>query len=352
MSDQSVLNNTVSSDEKAQRGQLPLVSVVMPAYNTAPYIRDAIDSVLNQTFQQFELIIIDDGSKDGTGDIARECAERDERIRVIPGDHKGASHAMNLGIQEARADWVAVMHADDIALPERIERQYEAAQANPDVVIWGTDGYHINSKGHVLSRFRVGPVSIDECQAEREQNHVVQCIHPTAMLRRDILQAVGGYDANMWVAEDIELFDRMMVYGPLVTIPEPLLGYRVHGSSLSMRRYFEQLTVVHLVIARQKHRKETGRELSLDDFRQQFQNQNRLEWLNERRQHAATLYYRRAGLAYGEDKYLELAFYLLLSLLFNPLYPVRRVWSQVISHGLLRARRQPVVEPDKTKTDV
>ena len=352
ISDQKMRHDTTPPDDKAQRGQLPLVSVVMPAYNTALYIGDAIESILNQTLQHFELIIIDDGSKDGTGDIARQYAERDERIRVIPGDHKGASHAMNLGIQEARADWVVVMHSDDVALPERIERQYNAAQTNPDVVIWGTDGYHINSKGQVLSRFRVGPVSIDECQAEREQNHIVQCIHPTAMLRRDVLQAVGGYDTDIRVAEDIDLFDRMMVYGPLVTIPEPLLGYRLHGSSLGMRRYFEQLSIAHFVIARQKHRKETGRELSLDEFRQQFQHRNRLWWLNERRKHAATMYYRRAGLAYGENRYPKLVFYLFLSLLFNPLYPIRRAWDQVISRGLLGARRQQVVEPDKTRTDV
>jgi glycosyltransferase involved in cell wall biosynthesis len=326
---------------------LPLVSVVMPAYNAAEFIGDAIESVLNQTLQQFELIIVDDGSKDGTGDIARAYAAKDERIRIIPGEHKGAAHAMNLGIRQARADWVAVMHSDDIALPSRLERQYSAAQACPEVVIWGTDGYHINSKGEMLSRFRVGPLSVEEWQAEREKNRVVQCIHPTVLLRRDVLLAVGGYDPTLRVCEDIELFDRMMVHGPLVTIPELLLGYRIHGASLSMKHYFEQLTIVHFVTARQEHRQKTGEELSLDEFRRRARRRSRLWWLNEQRMQAAGMYYRRAGLAYGENRPLALVGFLLLSMLLAPLYPIRRLWVQVIGNGIDSMRRRRVVEMDR-----
>lgn len=335
-------HETIATGQDVTSVSIPLVSVVMPAYNTAAFIRDAIESILNQTLQQFELIIVDDGSQDGTGDIASEYAARDARIRVIPGAHRGTSHAMNRGIDVARADWVAVMHADDIALPQRLERQYQAAQADPQVVIWGTDGYHINSQRQIVSRFRVGPGSVAECQRERQQNRVVQCIHPTAMLRRDVLLAVGGYDTSVQVAEDIELFDRMMIHGPLVTIREPLLGYRVHGSSLSMRRYFEQLTIVHFVAARQKHRQQTGAELTLDAFRQQDAHRSRLWKLNEYRRHAAGMYYRRAGMAYGENQPLKLAGYLLLSLLLSPPYPIKRAWQQVLSQDFIGLRRQKI----------
>ena len=348
MSDTTMSSDIIDSEQQTPGDSLPLISVVMPAYNAAPFIGEAIQSVLNQTLRQFELIIIDDGSNDGTGDIAHDYAAQDSRIRVIPGEHKGAGHAMNLGIEVARADWVAVMHSDDVALPQRLERQYEAAQQQPEVVIWGTDGYHINAKGEVLSHFRVGPLTVEECQAEREKNRVVQCIHPTVLLRRDVLQAVGGYDPTLRVCEDIELFDRMMVHGPLVTIPEPLLGYRIHGSSLSMKHYFEQLTLSHFVSARQQHRQETGEELLLEDFRKQVHNKSRWGLLNEKRRQAAGMYYRHAGLAYGENKPLALVGYLLLSLMFSPLYPIKRLRLQFAGTGLLRFRhRQQVTDAEE-----
>lgn len=104
------------------------ISVVMPAYNSARFIRQAIESILNQTYPSFEFIIVDDGSTDDTLSIALAYAERDRRVRVIQSNHAGPSTAANTAMAQATHDWVAIMHADDVSLPYRLERLVKAAR--------------------------------------------------------------------------------------------------------------------------------------------------------------------------------------------------------------------------------
>ncbi|HRL13268.1 MAG TPA: glycosyltransferase family A protein, partial [Aggregatilineales bacterium] len=127
----------------------------MPAYNAASFIAQAIESILNQTLRNFELIIVDDGSTDTTAQIIADYAARDPRIKAIQGTHRGVSAALNLGLAEARAPWIAIMHADDVALPRRLERQLACAASDPRVIIWGANGYHIGVSGKRLSAFFV-----------------------------------------------------------------------------------------------------------------------------------------------------------------------------------------------------
>ncbi len=114
-----------------------MISVVIGAYNAERYIARAVESMLAQTYTDFELIAVDDGSTDRTAAILRSCAARDARVRVIEAAHQGISGAANRGIAAARQAWIARMDADDIALPHRLERQLAAAAAAPEVVLWG-----------------------------------------------------------------------------------------------------------------------------------------------------------------------------------------------------------------------
>jgi len=115
-----------------------MISIVMPAYNAEKYIAQAIESILNQTFQDFEFIIVNDGSTDNTLKIIEQYAAQDRRIRLVQIDHVGTSAAKNAGVEVAKSDWIAMMDADDISLPQRLEKQVQAAQKSPTVVVWGT----------------------------------------------------------------------------------------------------------------------------------------------------------------------------------------------------------------------
>src|SRR5687767_10934969 len=109
-----------------------MISVVMPAYNSEQFIGEAIQSILHQTFKIFEFNIVDDGSTDRTAEIVDSYIKEDSRLKIIRADHRGVSNAINLGVEHAKYDWVAIMHADDIALPHRLEKQVTAAKLNPN----------------------------------------------------------------------------------------------------------------------------------------------------------------------------------------------------------------------------
>jgi glycosyltransferase involved in cell wall biosynthesis len=313
-----------------------MISVIMAAYNAEKYLREAVDSVIAQTYPHWELIVVDDGSTDNTLKILQDYAAKDSRIRVLQADHGGASHARNVAIQAAQYPWIAVLDADDVCLPNRLQRQIEMAESDPEVVVWGTDGYHINSQGEVLSSFRVGPTTKEKCHEMREAGKIVQCIHPTAMLRRDRVLEIGGYVQAVAPAEDVDIFDRLMQFGPLVTIPEPLVKYRIHGTSLSMTKHTIADYMVRYVEARMAHRKATGQELTLEQFATMDKARPWLQRLFHNIYVTSKFYYRRGGMAYGEGRYLQAAYWLGRSFLLRPWYPVRRAWRQVFSP---RARR-------------
>ena len=215
-----------------------MISVIMPAYNAAAFIGEAIESVLNQTFPDWELIVIDDGSSDDTVDIVEAYISKDSRVRLIRNEHGGISKARNAGIQAARYPWIAILDSDDIAVPERLEKLVAAAEADPEVIIWGCDLHQINSNNEVIGTIQTGPTSKEEFFAlDRTKTHIAI---QNAMFRRDIALRVGGYNEQMVAGVESELWDRMTEYGPAVVIPEPLVRYRYHPQSISATKFFDQ----------------------------------------------------------------------------------------------------------------
>jgi len=249
------------------------ISVVMPAYNCEAFVGKAIESILGQTYRDFEFIIVDDGSTDKTGEIIAHYAQRDGRIRVLHGNHAGISAALNLGIAHATAPWIARMHADDIALPERLEQQISHTLSNPEVVLWGTYAYHINSREEILGVSQTGPTSVEEFYALRNSGQNVTVIHPTAMFRKEQFLQAGGYNSSFDSCQDLELFDRLAVQGPIVSIPVPLLLYRMHSTSITMHKFYEQRLFTRYIKQRLQTRLAQGRELSFSEFMHSYNRQ-------------------------------------------------------------------------------
>lgn len=232
----------------------PTLAVLMPVYNAEPYIAKAIESIRAQTFEDFELILLDDGSTDGSLAECRRQAEQDERITLISRPNTGIVGALNEMIDHARSPLLARMDADDIAFPERFRLQVEFLQQNPAVVCIGGGIELIDSRDrHLLTP---PPVRGDaQVQAEALCGRT-PISHPAAMMRAEAVESVGGYRRDSYPAEDLDLFLRLGEIGELDNIPDLVLRYRVHSGSISVRLSDKQISKMRLACERAWQRRE------------------------------------------------------------------------------------------------
>lgn len=229
----------------------PRVSVLMGVYNGEQFLRPAVESILNQTFADFEFIIVEDGSTDRTWDILREYAAHDRRIVLLRNETNiGHTHSVNTALHLARGEYIARQDADDISLPERLSRQVHYLDTN----------HHIGILGTFIR-------SIDEMDAEvciERLPTTPKCIkwslffgncfaHPSMMMKRTVLEAVGHYAPDKDPAEDYDLWSRISFKFNTANLPEILVHKRVSRSSLSFQRFQIQeqhaVAVMHRAIS-------------------------------------------------------------------------------------------------------
>jgi glycosyltransferase involved in cell wall biosynthesis len=226
---------------------VPLVSVVLPAYNAQQFIASAVQSILDQTFTDFEFIIINDGSTDQTPAILHKFADRDSRIRLISRPNTGYVPALNEGLALARGKYIARMDADDLSLPARFEKQVAYLNANPDCVLIGTNTVQMDRDGDLI-----GPIP-DIAFGHENINHDLlrrgwPIVHPAVMIRAAALSVAGTYRPEFCPNEDHDLFLRLGEIGRLENLPDVLLHYRRHDASESARKRETTLRVVTKII--------------------------------------------------------------------------------------------------------
>lgn len=207
----------------------PRVSIVMPVYNGARYLRVAVDSILSQTFDDFEFIIIDDGSMDTTRTILKSY--RDKRIVLLDRRHQGLVACLNEGLAAARGEYIARMDCDDIACSERLEKQVRFLDSYPDIGIVGTACQVINSWGWKVETLCF-PVTDEEIRWFLLLHNAFA--HPSIMLRRGLLETYKlRYDEGWTAVEDYELWTRLLKYTRGANLQQPLLRYRRHAFGVS-----------------------------------------------------------------------------------------------------------------------
>lgn len=212
------------SPDAPARPTAPEVTVLMGVYNGVAHIKQAMRSVLDQTFTNFELLIIDDGSSDRSVEAIEKTAQYDARIRLLRSNaNQGLGYALSRGMQEARGQLVARMDADDISVPERLRKQVDYLLAHPDTDVVGSFALDIDEQGQPLRERRV-PTS-----HQRIVELIWTCplIHPTVMFRRQAVIDAGSYSATVRRRQDYELWFRCVHAGlRFANIPEPLVHYR------------------------------------------------------------------------------------------------------------------------------
>ena len=205
----------------------PAVSVLMSVYNGRPFLSRAIDSVNNQTFEDFEFLIIDDASTDGSLEVIRDWCTRDGRIRVIENKvNRGLGYCLKRGVKEARAPLVARMDDDDVSLPHRLERQVTYLSEHPEVDVVSSWAIDCDAEEKPI-RIRQCPISHEEiCRLI----WTIPFIHPAVMFRQSAIIKVGSYDPSLRRRQDYDLWFRCAAAGlRFANIPEPLIKYRFTG---------------------------------------------------------------------------------------------------------------------------
>ena len=201
------------------------ITVLMPVYNGEKYLKEAIDSILSQSFKDFELLIINDGSTDNTENLLKSY--NDFRIRIIDNKtNKGLIYSLNLGIKESKGEFIARMDADDISYPDRLKIQYEFMKNNPDVCVCGTGYQSFGAANFIHSQNK--QITIFDLTKNC-------CIaHHTVFIRKSILSKYNlEYSYDFFACEDYELWSRIVCLSKIVNIPDILLKYRIHNTNIS-----------------------------------------------------------------------------------------------------------------------
>ncbi len=234
----------------------PTVSVVMSVLNGERFLIEAIESILLQTFTDFEFIIINDGSTDGTAAILEGYLKTDPRVRVYHQSNRGLVESLNRGCGLARGKYIARMDGDDIALPDRLLQQTTFMNDHPNVGVLGGAVEFVDTNGHILTVTH-NPETDSSIRSALLQGDC-PFWHPSTLIRRDMLLAVGGYRSIVPHAEDHDLWLRLADFSKLANLREVVLQYRLHPHQVTVRRYRE-MSISNLVArAAADSRRETG----------------------------------------------------------------------------------------------
>ena len=208
----------------------PKVTILMPARNAGKYIGEAIQSVLEQTYGDFELLIVDDGSTDDTPMVVRQFSDR--RIRLISKENEGISAALNAGLHAAKGIYIARFDADDICFPTRLERQVIFLDGHPAYLIAGSDAEYISENGEHLFHFKC----TGHTNREIIGNLYKYCpfIHSAVMYRKEPILRMGGYSRYAHNFEDYLLWVQLLKTGKCCNLPEPLIKVRINPSSVTI----------------------------------------------------------------------------------------------------------------------
>jgi glycosyltransferase involved in cell wall biosynthesis len=307
------------------------VSIIMPVYNEERFLAEAIESVLAQTYRDFELIILNDGSKDRTLEIAQSYARQDSRIRVESHENIGLALSNNKGLALAANEWVGRMDGDDVMMPNRLESNIAFLKEHPECDVVAGWCIHIDVDGRVIAKGETPMTTHEAVRKLYELNELIAFNCCTALFRKSAVLAIGGYRPQFSVAEDADMWTRLLENGGKILIqPEYLAKYRIHAGSLS---------VAQSKLARQQQRwakicairRRSGEpEPSWEEF---VSWRKGLPWYvraNGERKDAAKLLYKAAVHQFAQRKYVLMVPTVIASAILQPSYTLRQIKSKFL----------------------
>lgn len=223
----------------------PTISVIMPVYNGLPFVREAVESLCRQTLRDIEILVLDDGSTDGTAEYLQSV--NDPRVKVERLPKQGYVPLLNRGLQQAQGRFIARMDADDVSLPERLELQLQYLEQNPDVAVVGCQALEIDETGQELGprEYPTSPTQIWYRLTTR-----VPLLHPGVLVRREAVEAAGRYEVGYTTAEDYDYWWRLAEWGRIANLDQVLVRYRIHSKSVTFSQTQRQSEIAQEICIR------------------------------------------------------------------------------------------------------
>ena len=248
MAEVQVTAGSLTENDSHPRNSQPLVSVIIPVYNAEKYVEQAVRSIMNQTYQNLEILITDDWSTDGSFEILKKLSEEDSRIKLFRNtENQKIVRTLNALVERASGKYIARMDADDISLAKRIEKQVAFLEANPDIALCGTNAFCIDVNSKIISKVRF-PIRSEDCKYFLKYSTCF--FHPSIFINAQILKE-NPYSEFFLYAEDYELWVRLLCENNLegTNLQEPLLYYRTYGEQSSAVHSDSQIDTVSKILS-------------------------------------------------------------------------------------------------------
>ena len=317
-------SQAITRESKKTYMKLPQVSVIVPIYNGSAYLAETLSSLLFQTFRNYELLAIDDGSTDNSADIVRSF--NDERFRLIQTDHAGLCHALNLGIAEAKGAYIARCDQDDVSFPDRLERQLQVMKDHTEAI--GLFSY-VEKLGNKHRWSNKDRVVMDLGHLKEYQPIEDGCLLCSTMfIRTEALRSIGGFRQAYYPVDDWDMECRLAQSGKVLIMLEPLIYYRFQSNANTYRTYAEMREKTRWTRDSYWRRMKSLPELTLEQFRKS-QPQDLWSRMNRIRKDSSKLHMRTAGNRLLDGHYLTAAFHLCIGFILNPADLERRILRYV-----------------------
>ncbi len=306
------------------------LTVVMSVYNGEKFLREAIESILKQTFSDFKFLIVNNSSTDGTAEILEDFRQKDQRIRVITNNENLTYvEGRMLALKRVKTEWVALMDADDISHPERLQTQVDFIKKYGDKIgALGVWGKHIGPTGKTVANSTFGATSFDEFNKLNKNNEAIGLIDPTAVLHLPTFNEVGGYRPETVPAADLDLWYRMAETGrAIMVLPKFLFKYRVHGSAGSVQGAMLQRKKTHFINYNMRLRRSGVEEIIWEEYCRKVWSKPFYRLLKLRTDYAM-VWYKKAGFSFVERRYVKMIPYLFFSILLKPEFALKRLYKQ------------------------
>ena len=317
---------------------IPAVSILISAHNSARFMAETLESILAQTHTDFECVIVNDGSTDGTAQIVQRY-QGDPRVILLDLPKVGLCAALNRGLELTRAPLIARMDSDDVMFPERLAMQVEYLKQNPELGGCASFYHLIDEHGNRIGDGRSPLTSLANIERHLEYGGHLIYPNPTAMLRRSVILALGGYRDEYFPCEDVDLFVRMLEAGqPVLVMPEYLLNFRIHGASVSANNAERQFHTNQLIFRNHRARKRGAPTITIEEYFARMKAAAFARRLATRAQVNSFILHRKAARAKTDRHELRGNALLLLAMALDP---IDAYWKVVRRTRAKRAAASP-----------